>query len=311
MEITWVKLKTKMFDDEKIQLIESMPEADAILVIWIKLLIQAGKTNANGYIMLSQDIPYSPEMLSTIFRRPLQIIKFALKTLVDLGMIEVTESHAICISNWEKHQNIDGLEKVREQNRIRKQKERERKLLLQAENKDLSRDMSRDVTQQIKINIKNKIKNKEEEEKLLQCNNNIEKCNIALEEEKEEISLAFSSWNNFAETSGLKKIIKLTELRKTGIKQRLKEKEFDLNLIFEKIKQSKFLLGDNNRNWKVDFDFIFCSKNKYLKILEGKYDDGTNKKSDGNNHEYVEPDFSKSKFAYNRIRNNDGTERTI
>ena len=128
-DISWIKLKTFMFDDEKIQLIEAMPEADAILVIWVKLLIQAGKTNSNGYILLSENIPYSPEMLSTIFRRPLQIIKFALKVLSDLGMIEVTDSNVICIANWEKHQNIEGLDKVREQNRIRQAKFREVKRL--------------------------------------------------------------------------------------------------------------------------------------------------------------------------------------
>jgi len=100
-DISWIKLKTQMFDDEKIQLIEAMPEADAILVIWIKLLIQAGKTNSNGFILLSENIPLSPEMLATIFRRPLQIIKFALKTLKELGMIEITDSNVICISNWE------------------------------------------------------------------------------------------------------------------------------------------------------------------------------------------------------------------
>ena len=32
-----------MFEDEKIKLIESMPEADTLLIIWIKLLAQAGK----------------------------------------------------------------------------------------------------------------------------------------------------------------------------------------------------------------------------------------------------------------------------
>lgn len=159
MEVSWIKLKTKMFDDEKIQLIEAMPEADAILVIWIKLLILAGKTNSNGFIFLANDLPYSAEMIATIFRRPLQIVKFALKTLKDFDMIEITESHVICINNWEKHQNIDGLEKVREQNRIRKQNERERKQHLLSENTDLSRDTSRDVTQQ----IKNKNKNKEKE----------------------------------------------------------------------------------------------------------------------------------------------------
>lgn len=96
------------------------------------------------------------------------------------------------------------------------------------------------------------------------------------EKEKEEISPILDSWNSFAESLGLTKIIKLTEKRITGIKQRLKEKEFDLDEIFENIKKSKFLLGENDRNWKVDFDFIFLKKDNYIKILEGKYGTSSN-----------------------------------
>ena len=40
------------FDDEKILLIESMPEADAI-VIWFKLLTLAGKINNGGVLMFN------------------------------------------------------------------------------------------------------------------------------------------------------------------------------------------------------------------------------------------------------------------
>ncbi|MHB8339147.1 MAG: phage replisome organizer N-terminal domain-containing protein, partial [Ignavibacteriaceae bacterium] len=123
-----------MFDDEKIQLIEAMPEADAILVIWIKILILAGKTNTNGYVMLAENIPYSTEMLSTIFRRPLQIVKFALKILLDFGMIEITESNVICVTNWQKHQNIEGMDKLRAQNALRQAKYREQKKLISSQN---------------------------------------------------------------------------------------------------------------------------------------------------------------------------------
>jgi predicted phage replisome organizer len=116
-----------MFEDEKIRLIESLPEADTILIIWVKLLAQAGKTNASGYIYLSENIPFTDEMLSTIFNRPIGTVRLALKTFEQFGMIEISNNHFISIANWEKHQNIDGLEKIREQNRLRKQKERELK----------------------------------------------------------------------------------------------------------------------------------------------------------------------------------------
>ncbi len=156
-DISWIKLKTNLFNDEKIQLIEAMPEADSILIIWLKLLIQAGKTNNNGFIFLYKNVPYSLEMLSTIFRRSIQSIKFAIKTLKEFGMIEVTDSNVICISNWDKHQNIEGLDKVREQNRVRQSKYREKKQLLESENKDSITLHNVTVTKQ----NKNKNKNKE------------------------------------------------------------------------------------------------------------------------------------------------------
>jgi predicted phage replisome organizer len=126
-EVKWIKLSVNMFEDEKIRLIESLPESDTILIIWIKLLAQAGKTNASGYIYLNEHIPYTDEMLATIFNRPIGTVRLALKTFEQFGMIEINDDHFISISNWEKHQNIDGLEKIRQQTKKRVAEHRQRK----------------------------------------------------------------------------------------------------------------------------------------------------------------------------------------
>ncbi|MDR7856641.1 phage replisome organizer N-terminal domain-containing protein [Tissierella sp.] len=34
VEVKWIKIVTDIFDDDKVLLIESMPEADGIIVIW-------------------------------------------------------------------------------------------------------------------------------------------------------------------------------------------------------------------------------------------------------------------------------------
>lgn len=128
-EVKWIKLSTLMFDDEKIKLIEAMPDRDTILIIWIKLLSQAGKCNASGYLLLNQSIPYTDEMLSTIFNRPLNTVRMALDIFNNFGMIDI-EENAFRISNWEKHQNIEGMDKIREQNRERKRRQREKQKLL-------------------------------------------------------------------------------------------------------------------------------------------------------------------------------------
>ena len=124
-EIKWIKIATNIFDDEKLLLIETMPEADAIIVIWFKLLCMAGKQNNNGVFMLNDRIAYTEEMLATIFRKPLNVVRLALTTFETYGMIEVIDN-VITIPNWEKHQNIDKLETLKEQTRLRVAKHREK-----------------------------------------------------------------------------------------------------------------------------------------------------------------------------------------
>lgn len=111
--VKWIKITTDIFDDEKILLIESMPEADSIIVIWFKLLAFAGKQNNSGVFMLNDRIAYTDEMLATIFRRPLHTVRLALKTFEQFGMIEVV-NNTITIPNWGKHQSIDQLENKKE-----------------------------------------------------------------------------------------------------------------------------------------------------------------------------------------------------
>lgn len=128
-DVKWIKITTTMFDDEKIDFIESLPESDAILIIWIKLLTLAGKCNASGYIYLTENIPYTEDMLAHKFRRSLNVVRLALQTFLNLQMIEVDETQHLRIVNWEKHQNIEGLEKIREQTRKRVAEHREKKKL--------------------------------------------------------------------------------------------------------------------------------------------------------------------------------------
>ena len=93
--VKWIKICTDIFDDEKIVLIESMPEADGIIVIWFKLLCLAGKQNNGGIFMLNDKIAYTDDMLAHIFRRPLATVRLALKTFESFGMID-SYSGSIC-----------------------------------------------------------------------------------------------------------------------------------------------------------------------------------------------------------------------
>ena len=130
-EIKWIKITTDIFDDEKICLIDALPDHDAILVIWFKILALAGKHNRNGLLMMSDKVHYTDEMLATIFRRPLNTVRMALGIFEQFGMIEIIDG-IIALPNWEKHQNIDGMEKIKEQtrNRVARHREKQKNLAL-------------------------------------------------------------------------------------------------------------------------------------------------------------------------------------
>ena len=108
--VKWIKIVTDIFEDEKILLIESLPEADAIIVIWFKLLCLGGRINNGGVLMLNDKLPYTDEMLSTIFRRPVNTIRLAISTFEKFQMVEVI-NNVITIPNWGKHQSLDKIEK--------------------------------------------------------------------------------------------------------------------------------------------------------------------------------------------------------
>jgi predicted phage replisome organizer len=133
-EVKWIKIKVDIFNDEKIQLIETMPDADTIIVIWFKLLALAGIKNDGGIVRMNDKMAYTDDMLATIFRRKVSVIILALETFRQFDMIDIVDNK-ILINNWEKHQNVDGLDKIKLQNKERQQKYRDNQKTLLLENK--------------------------------------------------------------------------------------------------------------------------------------------------------------------------------
>lgn len=131
-DIKWIKITTEMFDDEKIRIIEAMPEADTLIVIWIRLICMAGKVNAGGLIFLAPDLPYNEEELAAIFGRPLNTVRLAIATFQRLHMLEMADDGIIFLLHFEAHQSITGMERIRDNTRKRVQafRDRERHKLL-------------------------------------------------------------------------------------------------------------------------------------------------------------------------------------
>lgn len=138
-DVKWIKITTDIFDDEKTLMIESMPAADSIIVIWFKLLTFAGKQNNDGVFMMSNRIAYTDEMLASIFRRDVKVVRLALDVFRQFGMIEIIED-VITIPNWNKHQTLDAYEKKKERDRLYQQERRAAQRALIAQSSDISSD---------------------------------------------------------------------------------------------------------------------------------------------------------------------------
>ncbi|SQB33423.1 phage replisome organizer N-terminal domain-containing protein [Clostridium cochlearium] len=281
-EVKWIKIVTDIFDDEKILLIESMPEADSIIVIWFKLLCLAGKNNNSGVFMMNDKIAYTDEMLATIFRRPLNTVRLAINTFERFGMVEIIDN-VITIPNWSKHQTLDQLEERKEYMREYMRGYREKqKLLASGKCKVNSKTNS-------KANVSSLEGEGEEDIDIDKDKNKINWNNI------------LESWNSLPDT--INKIRTISGTRRDKVKTRMKNldlTEEDILKAIEKIKESDFLQGQNDRNWTIKFDWLFKNDVNVMKVLEGnydnkkltksKYEDGI-KKDNFNSYEQRDYDF--------------------
>ena len=151
-DVKWIKLTTDMFDNRKIKHLRRLPEGNNIVLIWVMLLTMAGRCNANGMIFLTENIPYTTKMLADELDFEENTVKLALEALNQLNMV-VTDSGHFTIAGWEEYQNIEGMDKIREQNRIR-----------QAKYKAKQKELPGNVTSNVTITSGNATDKEEEKE---------------------------------------------------------------------------------------------------------------------------------------------------
>ena len=117
-EVKWIKLTTDMFENRKIKHIRTLPEGNNIVLIWVMLLTMAGRCNAGGMIYLTENIPYTPKLLANELNFDESVIVLALSVLEKMDMI-VLDEEKFEIPGWGEYQSVDGLDKIRQQNRER------------------------------------------------------------------------------------------------------------------------------------------------------------------------------------------------
>lgn len=119
-EAEWIKLYLKTFrTSRKISSIERMKNGDTMIVIWFKLLCLAGEINDDGAVYITSKKPFDSVSLADELKKPRAIVEAAIKTFEEHDMLIRDDAGFIQIINWEKYQNVEGLEKIRKQTRER------------------------------------------------------------------------------------------------------------------------------------------------------------------------------------------------
>lgn len=161
-DVGWVRLSTGLFDNPKIKILEMNENGDAFVSLWLRLLCLAGRANDNGMVYVTEGVAYTPDILAAMTGKDVEVITEALELFRKLNMIAVNDDGYIEILGWQKHQNIEGLAKIRTQTKERVKRYREKKK--NQSNADVLDDVtSCNVTCNDDVTLRNATEKKREE----------------------------------------------------------------------------------------------------------------------------------------------------
>ena len=156
--VKWIKVTTDIFDDDKIRLLETMPNGSLYVLGWIKLLCLAGKQNTGGRFIMElkdYDMPLSANDIGRIIGISPAIMEDAIKQYEAFGMVEWVDG-VLTISNWEKHQNVDAMDEIKQEQRRQKNRDRQNRYRENRKNVGCNADVTQDnVTCNAKETLRN------------------------------------------------------------------------------------------------------------------------------------------------------------
>ena len=85
----WLKLKRDFFKRHDIQIIEDMPNGKEYILFYLKLLCES--VDHDGTLRFSEQIPYNENMLATITRTNVDIVRAAIQVFTGLNMMEIMD----------------------------------------------------------------------------------------------------------------------------------------------------------------------------------------------------------------------------
>lgn len=234
----WLKLKRDFFKRHDIRIIEQMPNGKDYVLFYLKMLLES--IDHEGALRFSETIPYDHNMLSVITNTNVDMVKAAMDLFIGLGMVEILDDNTIYMNEVQKL--IGSETRWAQKKRVQRQK---------GDNVPL---LSPKCPTEIEIKID---KEKREREK-------------SLEKEDREISGVVSLFNSIC--ISFPQVKYLSETTEANVQALLDKYSMDdFKALFEKVEQSDFLKGENEKGWSATFDWLM-QEDHMCKVLNGNYD---------------------------------------
>jgi predicted phage replisome organizer len=134
-DVKWIRMMVGMFDGmsfKKIKRAKIGGESyrDKLTAVWFELMDFAGKCNHDGAFIGTNEIPFTDlSDIATMIDRDDDELELCMAFFLREGMVTIIDD-VYSLTNWAMYQNKDGLDRIREQTRLRVAKHRESKKLL-------------------------------------------------------------------------------------------------------------------------------------------------------------------------------------
>jgi len=207
--------------------------------IWIDLLVIASKDD--GFIRANEDIPYLDLQLAGLLCCDVDLLKRTIEKCIKYKKIEILKNGTFRIINWDAYQLTDR-----------------HKRRLMSDKADIMTE-KKDTKTKTKTNTKTKTKTLKE------------RTPLKAKEKRINKSFYIEKWNAFAVNRKLPEITTITGQREIHLKARISSEDFFcFDELLNTIEEQPWLLGKNEKGWRISFDWIINASN-YTKIMEKNY----------------------------------------
>lgn len=217
--------------------------------IWIDLLVIASKDY--GFVRANEDIPYLQKQLAGLLCCDEDLLNRSLEKCIKYKKIEKLKNGTLRIINWDAYQLTDR-----------------HKRRLMSDKADMMSEKTDTYSNIKKKDINKKdIKNKKTFVKTKPKSATVKKKEIPRFNKKPFID----KWNEFASERKLPEIQSITGQREVHLKARISSEDFfSFDELLKTIDEQPWLLGKNDKGWRITFDWIINAAN-YTKIMEKNY----------------------------------------